>query len=185
MKKINLILFSLLFLLLTKISSIASEKTITGFVKVIDGDSIKINGINIRLFGIDAPEMKQVCKDEFKKDYYCGAESKNFLERSILLKLSIPKNLFEEKEEKNYKVWCNSKGKDRYGRVLGICGYDFLYASHPNNSLNGWMVKQGYAVAYKNYSKMFIKFEDEAKKNKKGIWKGEFDMPWDWRKKNR
>jgi len=184
MKKKNLILFSLLFLLSTQISSIASERIIFGFAKVIDGDSIKINGINIRLLGIDAPEMKQVCKDELKKDYYCGVESKNFLEKSILLKLSMPKK-FTEKKEKNRMVWCNSKGKDRYGRTLGICGYDSLYAYHPNNSLNGWMVKQGYAVAYKHYSKMFVKFEDEAKKNKKGIWKGEFDMPWDWRKKNK
>ena len=74
--------------------------------------------------------------------------------------------------------------KDRYGRILGICGYDFLDAYFPY-SLNAWMVKNGHAVAYKEYSKMFIKFEDEAKKSKKGIWQGEFERPNLWRKKNK
>ena len=63
MKKLSLILFSILILLSTQISSITSEKKITGFTKVIDGDSIKINGINIRLFGIDAFELKQSCEN--------------------------------------------------------------------------------------------------------------------------
>ena len=181
-KKLSLNLLNLIILIFFLISSAGAEESIFGKVRVIDGDTIVVNKKKIRLFGIDAPEMKQICKDEFMKDYDCGVKSRSFLQRSILLKLSVPKNLFEKEEKKNYKVWCNSRGKDRYGRILGICGYNFLDAYFPY-SLNAWMVKNGHAVAYKEYSKMFIKFEDEAKKSKKGIWQGEFERPNLWRKK--
>ena len=62
MKKLNLNLFSLLIFLLFPIISISSEKVILGKAKVIDGDTIKINQEKIRLYGIDAPEKKQICK---------------------------------------------------------------------------------------------------------------------------
>ena len=62
MKKLSLILFSLFILLTLPTSSISDEKIISGKAKVIDGDTIKINKKKIRLFGIDAPENKQVCK---------------------------------------------------------------------------------------------------------------------------
>ena len=44
------------------------------------------------------------------------------------------------------------------------------------------MVRNGYAVAYEKYSKKYKSVELEAKKNNLGIWQGDFDMPWDWRK---
>ena len=61
MKKLNLSLFSLLIFFLFSIASLSSEKIILGNAKVIDGDTIKINDNKIRLFGIDAPENKQMC----------------------------------------------------------------------------------------------------------------------------
>ena len=60
MKKLSLILFSLV-IILTTISLAKDDKTIFGEAKVIDGDTIKINGISVRLFGIDAPEKNQIC----------------------------------------------------------------------------------------------------------------------------
>ena len=95
-----------------------------------------------------------------------------------------PKNL-EEKVENNYNVTCISKGKDRYGRILGICGFDFLGANSINFSLNAFMVKMGHAVAYKKYSKMFEHLENEAKEKSRGIWSGKFERPQDWRKNNK
>ena len=83
MKKLSLILFSLFILFILSTHSISSEKIISGNAKVIDGDTIKINNKKIRLFGIDAPEKKQICKKKyinflifnFQKDYKCGEES--------------------------------------------------------------------------------------------------------------
>ena len=167
MKKINLILFSLLFLLSTQISSIASEKTITGFAKVIDGDSIKINGINIRLFGIDAFELKQSCENHSK---HCGKESKRHLEELIDGK----------------RITCFYREKDRYGRILGICYHGVYYHNDPLLEINGTMVFAGRAIAYTKYSKRYLELENSAKKDKAGIWRYGFkETPEQWRRKKK
>ena len=60
---------------------LAEERLIHGIAKVIDGDTIVIKGKKIRLFGIDAPEMKQICFNELNNPYPCGPEAKEILER--------------------------------------------------------------------------------------------------------
>ena len=54
---------STIFFILTY-NDVRSENInkISGFAKVVDGDTIKINSKKIRLYGIDAPEKKQKCK---------------------------------------------------------------------------------------------------------------------------
>lgn len=164
----NFLVFSFfIFLLSTKASSI--EK-IEGVPSVTDGDTIKINGNKIRLFGIDAPEVKQSCKKPFisfsfynlYKKYNCGVISTEKLRDKV----------------SNKKISCLISNKDRYGRFIGECFYNKL-------NLNSWMVKNGYAVAYLKYSKKFVAQENQAKKNKLGIWQGPFINPWEWRKKNK
>ena len=169
MKKINLILFSLLFLLSTQVSSIASERTIKGFAKVIDGDSIRINGINIRLFGIDAPELKQSCEEDYSK--HCGKESKRILEEAI----------------DGQRITCSYQEKDRYGRILGICYHGEYFHDDPGLEINGMMVFSGHAIAYKRYSKRYLSLENNAKKAKAGFWRyGLFkETPEQWRRKNK
>ena len=144
-------------------------KIISGIAKVIDGDTLKIENKKIRLFGIDAPEKKQLCQKiwlsisfiSFNKDYPCGKISTN--------KLKIKIN--------NKYIICKSTNKDRYGRFIAECFKD-------KTNINRWMVLNGYAVAYKKYSKKFTAQENLAKKEKLGLWAGEFEMPWNWRKKN-
>ena len=58
---------------------------------------------------------------------------------------------------------------------MGICYRDKL-------NINSWLVRNGFAVAYKKYSKEYLAEEILAKNDKVGMWKGEFEMPWDWRK---
>jgi len=159
------ILFNLLFFLLfTPVFS----KEIKGIATVIDGDTIKINKKKIRLFGIDAPEKEQICKKvylsffifNFQKDYKCG-------EKSTLALL---------KKIKDKKVKCVfEKNKDRYKRNIGTC-----YIK--NQDINKWLVKNGYALAYKRYSKKYVLEEQYAKENKLGIWKGTFIEPEKWRR---
>ena len=140
-----------------------------GIPKVIDGDSLEINNNKIRLFGIDAPEKKQICNKEyiiisflsFQKKYECGLLATNQLEKLINNKI----------------VKCISEIKDRYNRYLSIC---YL----KNKDINSWLVKNGYAIAYRRYSKKYILEEQHAKKNRLGIWKGTFQNPEEWRKKN-
>ena len=140
-----------------------------GIPRVIDGDSLEINGNKIRLFGIDAPEKKQNCKKSyliisflnFQKKYECGLLATNQLKKLI----------------NNKAVQCVSESKDRYNRYLSIC---YL----KNKDINSWLVKNGYAIAYKKYSTKYILEEQHAKKNKLGIWQGTFQVPEEWRKNN-
>ena len=169
-KLIILIIISSIFFILTY-NDVRSENInkITGFAKVVDGDTIKINSKKIRLYGIDAPEKKQKCKKtyltisfmSFTKDYMCGEVSTQKLIKKI----------------NKQKLNCNILDVDRYKRLIGEC-------FKRNINLNSWMVSNGYAVAYRKYSKKYVSDEINAKNNKLGIWQGKFEMPWDYRRKN-
>ena len=129
-------------------------------IKITDGDTIKINGEKIRFSGIDTPELKQNCIKEGESDP-CGITAKQILIDKI----------------GNNKVICISEGKDQYKRTLAECFVN-------DESLSSYLVRSGYAFAYRRYSKKFIIDENYAKFNKLGMWSMEFDYPWDWRKKN-
>ena len=164
-KLIILIIISSIFFILTY-NDVRSENInkISGFAKVVDGDTIKINSKKIRLYGIDAPEKKQKCKKtyltisfmSFTKDYMCGEVSTQKLIKKI----------------NKQKLNCNILDVDRYKRFIGEC-------FKRNINLNSWMVSNGYAVAYRKYSKKYVSDEINAKNNKLGIWQGKFEMPWD------
>ena len=152
-KKLSLSLFSIFFLFfITQLHS--QEKFISGKAKIIDGDSIRIEKHRIRLLGIDAPEMKQLCKDKNNEDYACGHLSKNFLISFI----DGVKNLKNLKE-----VFCYYSEFDKYNRVLGECfvGPKRIY------NLNQAMVLSGHAVAYLRYSDKYLKDQEEAMIKKK------------------
>jgi len=133
---------------------IASEKKI----QVIDGDTIHIGKLKYRFFGIDAPEIKQICEKDNTK-IQCGVIAKSVLKNKIADK--IPE--------------CVVKDKDRYQRLVAEC---FI----GKESLSRFMVRQGYAVAYSQYSKDFIEDEKYAKENKLGIWSMNFQIPSEYRK---
>ena len=151
MKKI--IYFLILSFFLSTIL-IASEKKI----QVIDGDTIHIGKLKYRFFGIDAPEIKQICEKDSTK-IQCGVIAKSVLQNKIADK--IPE--------------CVVKDKDRYQRLVAEC---FI----GKQSLSRFMVREGYAVAYSQYSKDFIEDEKYAKENKLGIWSMNFQMPSEYRK---
>ena len=154
MKKI---IYFLIFSFFSSTILIASEKKI----QVIDGDTIHIGKFKYRFFGIDAPEIKQICEKDNTK-IQCGVIAKSVLKNKIADK--IPK--------------CIVKDKDRYQRVVAEC---FI----GNESLSRFMVREGYAVAYSQYSKDFVEDEKFAKENRLGIWAMSFQMPSDYRKASR
>jgi endonuclease YncB( thermonuclease family) len=148
------IIFFLIFTFFLSIISLADEKNI----QVIDGDTIHIGKLKYRFFGIDAPETKQICeKDNIK--IKCGVIAKDVLKNKIGDK--IPE--------------CVVKDKDRYQRLVAEC---FI----GKESLSKFMVREGYAVAYTQYSKDFIEDEKYAKENKLGIWSMTFQIPSEYRK---
>ncbi len=129
-------------------------------LKVIDGDTIVLNGEKIRFSGIDTPELKQKCIKNDQK-VFCGVLAKKLLLEKIGNK--TPK--------------CIKEGKDIYKRTLAECFIN-------GESLSVFLVRNGYAFAYRKYSDKFIKEEEFAKKNKNGLWSMKFEYPWDFRKKN-
>jgi endonuclease YncB( thermonuclease family) len=134
---------------------------IAGPAKVIDGDTIAIRDAKIRLHGIDAPESAQVCKAN-GKSYRCGTSATLALARRIGSK----------------PVSCEKRDQDKYGRIVAIC-----HAG--GEDLNGWLVSEGLALAYRRYSTDYIGQEQMAREAMRGLWRGEFVEPWHWRKGKR
>ena len=135
-----------------------AQNTLSDILKVVDGDTIKINGEKIRFSGIDAPELNQNCIKN-KKKISCGILAKEALIKKI--GSEIPK--------------CINEGKDIYKRTLAECFVN-------GESLSKFLVRNGYAFAYRKYSKKFIEDERFAKKNKLGLWSMKFKYPWEFRK---
>jgi endonuclease YncB( thermonuclease family) len=143
----------------TVANSPAEPQTTSGRASVVDGDTIEIHGIRIRLFGIDAPESGQTCAVQGKA-YPVGQRAAFALANKIA----------------NQVVECRPKDQDRYGRIVAVCrvGAD---------DINGWMVAQGWATGYRHYSTDYINQEERAKKEKRGIWQcDEFEAPSEWRR---
>jgi hypothetical protein len=50
----------------------AHAEAVAGVARVIDGDTLEVAGERLRLFGVDAPESKQLCTARSGKQYACG-----------------------------------------------------------------------------------------------------------------
>ena len=127
-------------------------------LRVVDGDTIVLNGEKIRFSGIDTPELKQICMKGDEK-VFCGKSAKMLLIKKI----------------GNETPECISEGKDAYKRTLAECFVN-------GESLSVFLVRSGYAFAYRKYSDKFIRDEEFAKANKLGMWAMTFQYPWDFRK---
>ena len=130
---------------------------IIGRAWVIDGDTIDIAGIRIRLSGIDAPESEQTCTDAGNKAWTCGRTAT----RQLVAHLA------------GRPLKCQAAGLDRYHRVLAVC------VLPDGSDVNAWMVREGGALAY--YSADYQAEEAEAHADRRGIWSGSFMPPWEWR----
>ena len=130
-----LLAVALLIGLLWPVNALAA---IAGAATVIDGDTIEIHGQRIRLHGIDAPELGQMCVAEGKR-YRCGQEAAFALADKIGRK----------------PVTCRERDIDRYGRIVAVC---YLVPSQCSmrENLNAWLVSEGWALAYRRYSVDYI-----------------------------
>jgi endonuclease YncB( thermonuclease family) len=134
---------------------------LTGVARVVDGDTLVIGATKIRLEGIDAPETDQVCLSATGARWACGVEARDHLAAYLV----------------GREISCTSTHDDAYHRMLSKCKV-------MNEDLNGWMVQEGWALAYVKYSTSYIHAEEEARIHKRGLWEGAFIAPWDWRHRN-
>ena len=142
--------------------SLANCKNSDNSIRIIDGDTIILNSEKIRFYGIDTPEKKQKCKDRNGLSYPCGEFATNELKKII----------------SSGQLFCKKRATDRYGRSISICYVNGV-------DINSLMVKNGWALAYRKYSRDYIDEEKEAKDKKMGMWAGKFIAPWRWRKLKR
>ena len=128
--------------------------------QISDGDSLRSGKLRIRLFGIDAPEKKQKCTNVEGKQWDCGIAAQKALKHLVE---SVP------------KISCDLIDVDRYSRLVMRC-----YAG--KTDVAAALVKEGLALAYQQYSKLYSKDENAAKINRAGMWGGSFTKPWIWRR---
>ena len=130
--------------------------------KVSDGDSLRSGDLRIRLFGIDAPELKQQCTDQNGVLWGCGSAA----QRQLNALIGTDKDL-----------QCSLRAVDRYGRLVMQC-------FNGSTDIGAAMVRSGHAVAYRQFSDLYIADEEQAKTALKGVWRGAFILPWEWRRQN-
>ena len=127
----------------------------------IDSDKLRVgDGSEYRLFGIDAPELHQTCKEANGKSWACGRAAKARLTTLI----------------KGGNVQCEERAKDRFGRVVAVCSAEGV------PDLGQALVSQGYAIDLGGAAgNPYQAEEEQAKAAKRGIWRGSFERPSDWR----
>lgn len=130
-------------------------------VTIVDGDSLRNQSHEFRLYGIDAPELHQTCTDEQGRSYRCGRDAKGHLARLV-----------------TEPPTCRRVQTDRYGRTVARC-------EAGGRELNRAMVEDGWAVAYLTHSPDYAMAEAAARRAKRGIWRGRFETPQSWRDRSR
>ncbi|PTE22892.1 nuclease [Cereibacter changlensis JA139] len=148
-----LIFRSLLVLMLGLAALPSLAASVTGEVRVIDGDTLHVAGQRVRLFGIDAPERDQSCGAEGAR-WDCGSWATAELAARV----------------EGRRVVCEGAEEDRYGRLLAVCRAD-------GEDINAALVRSGAALAYRRYSGRYVDQEGEAQRSRLGLWSGEMVTP--------
>jgi endonuclease YncB( thermonuclease family) len=132
-----------------------------GPVRVIDGDSLWRGEAEIRLSGIDAPEYRQTCKDKSGQDWACGQNAARALKQLI----------------GGRDVACEIRDTDRFERLVAVCKAGEV-------DLNQEMVRQGWAISFGTLGVGYASAEAQARNDRRGIWRGNFERPQDWRRRH-
>lgn len=144
-----LILRSLIVLMLLTGPTLALE----GRARVVDGDTLELAGERVRLFGIDAPELDQVC-DRGGAAWACGAAARDMLAKIVA----------------GGRLTCAVQDVDRYGRAVAVC-------LRQDTDVAALMVRQGGAMAYRRYSDRYVNAEVAARREGLGVWASDWMEP--------
>jgi len=142
---------------------------VEGAARVVDGDTLAVTTLigvtRVRLFGVDAPESKQLCTRPDGSTWTCGISSGDALRAKVV--------------EAGGSVHCVTLNQDRYGRDVSLCDAG-------GDDLGRWLVERGWARAYRAYGgSAYAKPEAKARDAKLGMWSGAFTDPWQWRAEQR
>ena len=133
----------------------------TGRPRVVDGDSLELAGHRVRLFGIDAPEGRQDCRDARGRVYACGRDARDALAQAI----------------GGQSVSCTPVGES-YNRDVAVCTAN-------GRDLSEAMVRSGHALELRQHSRgRYSDAEREARNARRGLWAGDFERPSQWRQEH-
>lgn len=155
----DFVLFALLVLALLAVIRLLPDpemREARGRARVIDGDSLALDGVEIRLRGIDAPEYRQTCTRS-GRTWPCGQEAARRLRGLV----------------SGRAVACEGSVHDEHDRLLAVCRVG-------SREINRWLVENGWAVSFDGY----LKAETEARAAGRGLWAGTFERPSEWRERN-
>jgi endonuclease YncB( thermonuclease family) len=142
--------------------AVAEAADISGIPKIREGDQIQIGNSRIRLGGIDAPSVDQLCLNTNGERWTCGVAARD--------------ELIHHAENKTWT--CHVSQTDRRGRSVARCEVD-------GEDIQKWLVKNGWALSYARFSHDYDADEKAAREAKAGMWQGAFIAPWDWRIRNK
>ena len=125
--------------------------------EVIDGDTIRQDGITYRINGIDAPEVDQRCLIGSKK-WQCGRTATAAMAALV----------------ENKRVVCEAHTNDGRGREVATCRVD-------GRDIGQEMIRQGLAFAFVRYSDVYVADEMIARSDRIGIWASKVQPPWEYR----
>ena len=131
----------------------------TGISRVVSGDTLTLNNRVIKLFGVAAPDISQTCADASGRGYKCGQQAIAWLSSWLA----------------DNEIKCHVLGQDDRGVLTAVCmlgPYDIGAA----------LINAGWAVADTRQTQVYVPYQNQALTNKRGLWQGEFYMPWDWEK---
>jgi endonuclease YncB( thermonuclease family) len=147
-------------LLVLVLSPLAHAADVSGVPKIREADLVQIGNSRIRLSGIDAPSVDQLCLNTKGERWTCGVAARDELIKHV-----------------EGKSWtCHPGQIDRRGRLLARCEVD-------GEDVQKWLVRSGWALA--RISHDYDADEKEAREAKVGMWQGAFIAPWDWRVRNK
>ncbi len=133
-----------------------------GEARAIDGDTLQVGEIRLRLHGVDAPELRQTCEDSAGDAWACGRRAASELAAAVA----------------GGEVHCISRERDRYQRLVATC-----WAG--GRDVGQSLVTHGWAVAYRRFSVDYVSEENLARYLTQGLWAGRVEMPWEWRQARR
>jgi len=142
--------------------ALAHAADVSGEPKIREADTLQIGNSRIRLAGIDAPSVDQLCLNTKGERWTCGVAARD--------------ELIKHTEGKSWT--CHLGQTDRRGRALSRCEVD-------GEDIQKWLVRSGWALAYDRSSHDYDADQKEAREAKVGMWQGAFIAPWDWRVRNK